>query len=171
MSRLSTDDRAAIHDVIYRYCRGIDRRDWDLVRSCYHAGAHESHGAYQGDIAGFIAFSRQATESIQMTAHCITNIFLDPQPDGTVWSEAYATCYHRLCHTDGLRQDMTVGARYLDQFSVQDNEWRIADRTVVFDWSRVDPVLAEIPPEFVGAAPWGRQDADDFSYRCFKRRP
>jgi hypothetical protein len=25
-----------ISEPLHRYCRGIDRFDWDLVRSCYH---------------------------------------------------------------------------------------------------------------------------------------
>ncbi|NKU63753.1 nuclear transport factor 2 family protein [Rhodococcus hoagii] len=29
-------DRQQIHDVVLRYCRGIDRLDFDLVRSAYH---------------------------------------------------------------------------------------------------------------------------------------
>ena len=32
-------DRLEIRDVVYRYCRGIDRREYDLVRSCYHHDA------------------------------------------------------------------------------------------------------------------------------------
>ena len=27
----------AIRDVVMRYCRGIDRRQFELVRDCYHA--------------------------------------------------------------------------------------------------------------------------------------
>ena len=23
-----------IRDVLYRYCRGVDRRDYDMIRSC-----------------------------------------------------------------------------------------------------------------------------------------
>nr|WP_213245328.1 nuclear transport factor 2 family protein [Gordonia pseudamarae] len=32
-------DRQAICDVVARYCRAIDRRDFDLLRTCYHPGA------------------------------------------------------------------------------------------------------------------------------------
>ena len=32
-------DRQAIEDTIARYARGVDRRDWDLVRSTYHPDA------------------------------------------------------------------------------------------------------------------------------------
>ncbi|MEI6002085.1 hypothetical protein H3V53_34635 [Paraburkholderia bengalensis] len=31
-----------------RYCRGIDRIDWDLVRTCYHPDAFDEHGSSGG---------------------------------------------------------------------------------------------------------------------------
>jgi hypothetical protein len=40
------NDRWAIHDVLVRYCRGVDRLDADLVRSAYHSDAVE-HGPYR----------------------------------------------------------------------------------------------------------------------------
>ena len=39
---MNVDDlvaRERIRDVIHRYARGVDRRDYELVRSCYHPGA------------------------------------------------------------------------------------------------------------------------------------
>ena len=36
-------DEAEIRRVHIRYCRGIDRMDWDLVRSCYHPDAIDQH--------------------------------------------------------------------------------------------------------------------------------
>ena len=37
-----------ITDVVYRYARGIDRLDFELVRSCYHPDAYDDHGAFKG---------------------------------------------------------------------------------------------------------------------------
>ena len=39
-------DRNEIEEVVLRYCRGIDRRDFDLVRSCYHPDATDRHGSF-----------------------------------------------------------------------------------------------------------------------------
>jgi hypothetical protein len=36
--------------------------------------------------------------------------------------------------------DMTLGARYVDRYERRDGQWKIARRTVVHDWTRVDPV-------------------------------
>jgi hypothetical protein len=37
-------DEAEVRNVHLRYCRGLDRRDWELVESCYHPDAIEYHG-------------------------------------------------------------------------------------------------------------------------------
>ena len=52
-------DEAEIRRVHIRYCRGIDRMDWDLVRSCYHPDAIDRHGAYNGDVEGFIDWAAE----------------------------------------------------------------------------------------------------------------
>ncbi|WP_268959227.1 nuclear transport factor 2 family protein [Paraburkholderia elongata] len=56
--RQEQQDKAEIREVHTRYCRGIDRMDFDLVRSCYHPDAIDRHGAYEGGVEGFIESSR-----------------------------------------------------------------------------------------------------------------
>jgi hypothetical protein len=43
-------DRQEIADVVARYCRGIDRRDFDLVRACYHPDGADRHTGFSGGI-------------------------------------------------------------------------------------------------------------------------
>ena len=43
-----------ITDVVYAYARGIDRLDFELVRSCYHPDAYDDHGAFKGNVDDFI---------------------------------------------------------------------------------------------------------------------
>ncbi|WP_221890845.1 nuclear transport factor 2 family protein [Microbispora sp. KK1-11] len=37
--RSEWSDQQEIHEVVLRYCRGVDRLDMDLVRSAYHPDA------------------------------------------------------------------------------------------------------------------------------------
>ena len=41
--------REQIRDVVYRYARGVDRRDFALVRGCYHPDATDDHGRFVGN--------------------------------------------------------------------------------------------------------------------------
>ena len=36
-------DRTQIYEVMCKYARGVDRGDWELLRSTYHADAHDDH--------------------------------------------------------------------------------------------------------------------------------
>ena len=45
--------RAEINDVLQRYIRGIDRVDMEVVSSCYHPGAYDDHGQFQGTVEEF----------------------------------------------------------------------------------------------------------------------
>jgi len=47
-------DRLAIHDVIVRYCRGVDRGDLELALTCYHPDAVDDHGGFHGSSTDFI---------------------------------------------------------------------------------------------------------------------
>src|SRR5579862_3908887 len=43
-------DREAIRDCLYRYCRGVDRCDMELLRSAYWPGAMDTHTGFKGTI-------------------------------------------------------------------------------------------------------------------------
>jgi hypothetical protein len=47
-------DRAAIREVLYRYCRAADRCDEELMRSCYHPDALDKHGRFDGSAGDFV---------------------------------------------------------------------------------------------------------------------
>ena len=70
-------DQQEIADVIYRYCRGIDRCDFDLVRSCYHPDAIDDHGDFRGGVDEFIAFVQQGLPRFERTMHFIGNVLVE----------------------------------------------------------------------------------------------
>jgi hypothetical protein len=41
-------DKLEIHEVLTRYCRGIDRCDAELLESVYHPDATDNHGQFVG---------------------------------------------------------------------------------------------------------------------------
>ena len=128
-------DRAAIHDVLMRYCRGVDRCDEELVRSAYHPDAVDDHGYWTGsgwDFAAFIVSDLARRSSA--TTHAVANETITLHGDAAD-VESYVFAY--LCPSP--REDSGVGlfaGRYVDRFERRDGEWRIGRRTVVHDWSR-----------------------------------
>ena len=133
-------DEAAIKKVHIRYCRGIDRMDWDLVRSCYHPDAIDDHGEYVGGIDEFIEYCKAGTPNFVSTTHMTGNQLVEVDGD-SAWAEHYARAYHRVAAgPDGQAKDLVCNARYVDRYERRNGEWRIAKRLVIVDTERVDPV-------------------------------
>ncbi len=157
MDTMRLQDRQAIQDCLFRYVRGVDRKNWDLVRSAYHADAHDNHGNYKGDIDGFIESLVKRHATIEQSMHVVGNIVIEfDGPDGAL-VEAYFVTYQRLSPEAGdarlaylrgapIASDQAVETevvgRYVDRMTRKDGVWRIADRTVVFEVLRGQPAPA-----------------------------
>lgn len=150
-----------IADVIYRYARGIDRLDFDLVRSCYHPDAYDDHGTLKGNVDEFIAGVEAFLPQFVVTQHFMGNMLIEVDGD-RARAETYAVAYHRKALADGSGKDDVFGIRYVDRFERRGGEWKIAHRVVATEWRRVDPV----PPGKVrgGIGVWGRRDQNDVIY-------
>ncbi|MDA3039202.1 MAG: nuclear transport factor 2 family protein [Actinomycetota bacterium] len=160
--RLTMDDLLAkeeIREVLYRYARGVDRMDFDLVSSCYHPDAYDDHGSFQGDVPGFIAFCRSFLPRFLVTQHFMGNMLIEVSGD-VARTETYAVAYHRKELADGTGLDDVFGIRYVDRFEKRDDgAWLIAHRVVATEWRRVDPVPAGKLRGTLGV--WGRRDEED----------
>ncbi len=166
-----------IQELIYRRARAADRRDVELAQSCYHDGATEDHGGFIGPATEFLAQSPITwTEKspIRTMWHFVSNTVIDLDLSaGTAFAESYC-----LVEMDGDLGEgdvtMIVGSRYLDRFAWRDGRWRISARTLVFDWSRVDPATV---PYWVASGkaldrlPFGRPDHTDPLHRFVPRGP
>jgi len=157
-------DQQEIADVIYRYCRGIDRCDFELVRSCYHPDATDDHGDFRGGVDDFIVFVQQGLPRFERTMHFVGNLLVEVRGD-TARVESYVIAHHHMRATNTkAERDFNAGLRYVDDFERRSGEgsgeWRIAARVCVFDWWRIDPVL---PGNWVpiDRSALGRRDGGD----------
>ena len=64
---------AQIRKVLQRYARGVDRLDLDLVRSCYHADATDSHGSFEGSVDEFVEWVGRVLRRYDATMHFLGN--------------------------------------------------------------------------------------------------
>lgn len=149
--------RQEIYEVVARYCRGVDRGDIDLLRSVYHEDATDDHGMFKGrglDFAEWIVDWER--ENIRQCQHFIGNFSCDIQGD-KAFTETYCISFSE----DMSGQNATVYNRYIDRFERRNGEWKIADRVVVLDLTRIDP-----PSTPFGDVPgwnfsWGVRDRTD----------
>ena len=150
MSEIPTDlqrltDRIAIQETLYRYARGIDRRNWDFLASAFHLGAAIHQGDFKGSIEEMIESIKARHAAIKQSAHLMTNILIEfDGPDGAV-VETYYLAYLRydallaIVRTaligggapESGKIDMRSLGRYIDRFERRDGHWRIAKRVCV----------------------------------------
>ena len=145
-------DRAEIYAVLVRYCRGVDRRDREMIRSTYHEDAEDDHGTYQGDLEGFLDFVEGEVHArFRTTMHKLGQVLIEVEGDHAR-SESYAICHH-VSEEGGLDvSDSVMGIRYLDTLERRDGAWKIAKRQLLWEWIRQDATIALDPDWTLGIA-------------------
>lgn len=163
-------DREAIRDCIYRYCRGIDRADEAALRSTYWEDAHDCHGAYDGPAEGFIRYAVDVFRTGPRNVHQVSNILIEFAGPLVAAVESYFSALQRGPDREGKVRQYLLAGRYCDRFEKRDGEWRVASRTVVYDW-----VEEQVPPEgdeetrFGPRRPVGAPFPDDTVYSLLAR--
>ena len=104
-------DKIEIADIVYKYCRAIDRMDRELLESVFHGDSVHHHGEYEGPSSDFCNFAFDILSEMEFTQHHIGNILIEVDGD-TAWSESYWTAYHRIAK--GKDSDMV----FLDENNV-----------------------------------------------------
>ena len=130
-------DREAIRDCLFRYCRGIDRLDDELLHDVYWQDAIDEHAGFIGSGEEFIVHVFKALGPLDQTMHALQNILIEIDGD-VARIESYFHAFHRIPEAAGPR-DLIVGGRYLDRMEKREDIWRIAYRTVMIDWMRHYP--------------------------------
>jgi hypothetical protein len=161
-------DREAIRDCLYRYCRGIDRADEAALRSAYWEDATDCHGAWNGSATGFIDQALQRLRQGGRRVHQVNNISIELQGDVA----AVESCFLALqAPAAAPARETFLCGRYVDRFERRQGEWRIAARTVVYDWieERQRPELARADEELFGVRqPTGRAAPHDAVYMLLR---
>ncbi|MFF2508250.1 nuclear transport factor 2 family protein [Streptomyces sp. NPDC058067] len=150
-------DRQRIHDVVLRYCRGVDRLDLDLVRCAYHPDGVDHHTGFSGPVDAYIAWLEPLLRAFEGTQHIIGNHHVELLGDEAV-AETYGTAVHWGSPADDARLNFTSGFRYVDHLARRDGQWAIVERFAVREWTRSD-AGARMAPEADGPRP--RRDGSD----------
>jgi hypothetical protein len=125
-------DREKIRDCVARLARGEDRRDADLISGAYWPDATDDHGIFVGTFKEYLAWVVPGAPAVLVTLHTLGQSLIDLHGDRAV-VETHVTSYHRINMGD-KETDLVIGGRYLDKLEQRNREWRIAHRTMLYDW-------------------------------------
>jgi hypothetical protein len=158
-------DKQAIRDLIYTYCRAVDRLDVPLGHSIWHEDGYADYGAsyYQGPGRGVIDTICQHHLGMLSHSHQVTNVLIELDGDDA-GSEAYVTQSGQM-EREGQLYHIGTWGRYLDRWQRRDGKWGLLHRVVVFDHQELRETET-MPSHGIPPA----RDASDPSYRILVKR-
>lgn len=149
--------KQAIYEVVMRYCRGIDRLDFDLVRRSYHSDGIDHHTGFDGTVDEFIDWVRPKLSLIGGTQHHVGNHLVELYGHQAI-SESYLMAMHWGGPESAGMINFTSGTRYIDLMELREGRWAISERWAVREWTRSEAGRLIEP---TGAGPRGQRDASD----------
>jgi hypothetical protein len=151
-----TADKQELYEVLLRYCRAIDRQEYELLRTVFHPDGIDDHGGlFSGGVDDLIASCKSGLAGYSITTHAITNAFFKVA-GSYAEGETYVLANHIT--REPTPKIVTMSARYLDRFEKRNVEWRIIYRTYVLDWTNL--------PSWDPQGAKGQTDRSDLSYRA-----
>src|SRR6185369_10264561 len=116
-----------IRRCLLRYVRGVDRLDLELVRSCYHPDATDSHGSFLGTVDEFLVWVERILRRYDLTMHFLGSPLVEFDDATHARVETYGMAFHRAA--DGPpERNLVTGFRFVDRFESRDGAWRITQR-------------------------------------------
>jgi hypothetical protein len=160
-------DKQEIHDLLMRYCRGVDRGDADLIRSVYHPGAIDDHGDMILNAAEIPElFVKLSARSPFGGMHFIGNVLIEVDGD-TAYAESYFMAIKDIARETKRFIRIRAG-RYVDRLERRQGVWGIVERVLLDEWNRVDETNESLggPERYL----FGQRGAADAVFRIKKER-
>lgn len=127
-------DERAVRDVMLRYARGVDGRDWEEVRSCFAADAFVAGTGHAGVRDEYLDRLFAAVARFGVTMHTIGNQLVEVDGDSARTETDLVARHFR--DAEGRDEELVIGVRYHDQLRRDGFRWVIARRDVRRLWSR-----------------------------------
>jgi len=175
-------DRQIIQDLMFKWCRAVDRLDYEAIRAVFQPDAIDRHGPYEGGVDGLIEWVRERHANIPFSMHLVSNQLIEFADADTALSETYIWVVQRYDAEAGqsLTQitggqsgggnvvDLVAASRYIDRFEHRDGRWAVAQRNLSSGWRQMSEVPDNVPKMMPG---WlvQQRDQDDFIFQERKR--
>ena len=140
MGSVTREVRQDVADVLVRYATGIDRRDWELLRSCFTDDVHchyDKRTPTRGieELMGSLQnFNKLRAGTMKITTHFMGNFSLGRLEGDVAETETNAIAF-LVEPENGADMVAVRSLRYLDKMRRQKDGWRISDRIHTLDWS------------------------------------
>lgn len=132
-----TADVVEISQLLYRYARAIDGRDWKALAQVFTPDARIHYAVERGADLRFEelgAWLARAMTIFKVTQHVITNPLVDLAGD-TARCTSYLTGTHvQVRRADGAEVLTTEGSTYTDELVRTAAGWRISARRLERAW-------------------------------------
>jgi uncharacterized protein (TIGR02246 family) len=135
----SIEDRLALQELVARYARAVDRRDYAAFSALFTADGVLHGPGYAMRAHGEIEKGIRLIERYESTQHCVHQQLVDVRGD-TATGETYCVARH-VYSRDGIARKLDMGIRYLDEYVRSDREWRFVRRELVLDWTQDLPAV------------------------------
>lgn len=153
-------DRMQIHDVLYRYCRAIDRiQVQSLETEVFHADALINKTGEPVPLAVWIAEVATRHPGVPRASHMVMNPIVEFTGPDSAFVESWCLASERHPEAGGI-VDRVFRVRYGDRFERRGGLWRIARRTFVMDHVMSLPLDTALDPA-AAVRVEGRRDAGD----------
>jgi 3-phenylpropionate/cinnamic acid dioxygenase small subunit len=116
-------DKLEIHELLARYARGVDTKDWELWKSVFTPDAlvdYSSAGAPVGPPQQIAAWLEQGLQVVPMTQHFISNIEVEVQGDK---AKVRALFYNPM-QLPGMAEMSFCGGYYRHEMVRTDEGWK-----------------------------------------------
>lgn len=123
-------DRIEIQDLLVRYARAIDAKDYDLLDTCFTADArvdYTTSGGIKGSYPEVRAWLERALAQFDAMLHFVGNSVVEIEADV---AQARTAVYNPMgkAGPEGRMEFFTVVADYVDHLVRTPEGWRIAER-------------------------------------------
>jgi hypothetical protein len=153
-------DRLQIHEVLYRYCRAIDRLQLDLLTDeVFHPDALIDKSGEPVPLAAWMAEVAGRHPGVPQASHMVMNPIVEFTGLHSAFVESWCLASERHLAEMGCI-DHVFRLRYGDVFERRAGRWKIMRRSFVMDQVISVPFEAMVDPPSGGRLQGRRDDTD-----------
>jgi hypothetical protein len=135
--------RAEIVDVVQTWALARDTGDWERLATTFHPGAKMTATWFHGPFEAFVEMAKASWAKGSRSQHVLGGTLVDQRGERAI-VQTRMTIMARG-QIDGVAVDVACHGRFYDRFERREGAWKIAERRLVYEKDRVDPVRSGIP--------------------------